>query len=221
MIHYLYILILRFEVYAMFCKDYDSFISLLSRRNYTVHTARDGAQARDILLSLVPEDSTAGFGGSMTAKELCLAEALRGKGCTTYFHWEAPAEERGEVTRRAARADWFIASANGITRTGKIVNIDGTGNRVASMIFGPKNVALIIGKNKFAETMDECMDRIKTVACARNAQRLGLSTPCAVAGRCTDCFSKERICSVTTIIEAKPGAISEMHLILVNEVLGY
>ena len=108
----------------MFCKDYDSFISLLSRRNYTVHTARDGAQARDILLSLVPEGSTAGFGGSMTAKELCLAEALRGKGCTTYFHWEAPAEERGEVTRRAARADWFIASANGITRTGKIVNID-------------------------------------------------------------------------------------------------
>ena len=204
MIHYL--LILRFEVYAMFCKDYDSFISLLSRRNYTVHTARDGAQARDILLSLVPEGSTAGFGGSMTAKELCLAEALRGKGCTTYFHWEAPAEERGEVTRRAARADWFIASANGITRTGKIVNIDGTGNRVASMLFGPKNVALIIGK---------------AVACAKNAQRLGLSTPCAVAGRCTDCFSKERICSVTTIIEAKPGAISEMHLILVNEVLGY
>ena len=139
MIHYL--LILRFEVYAMFCKNYDSFISLLSRRNYTVHTARDGAQARDILLSLVPEGSTAGFGGSMTAKELCLAEALRGKGCTTYFHWEAPAEERGEVTRRAARADWFIASANGITRSGKIVNIDGTGNRVASMIFGPKNVA--------------------------------------------------------------------------------
>ena len=168
MIHYL--LILRFEVYAMFCKDYDSLISLLSRRNYTVHTARDSAQARDILLSLVPEGSTAGFGGSMTAKELCLAEALRGKGCTTYFHWEAPAEERGEVTRRAARADWFIASANGITRTGKIVNIDGTGNRVASMIFGPKNVALIIGKNKFAETMDECMDRIKAVACARNAQ---------------------------------------------------
>ncbi len=64
----------------------------------------------------------------MTAKELCLAEALRGKGCTTYFHWEAPAEERGEVTRKAAQADWFIASANGgITRTGKIVNIDGTG----------------------------------------------------------------------------------------------
>ena len=89
------------------------------------------------------------------------------------------------------------------------------------MIFGPKNVALIIGKNKFAETMDECMDRIKAVACAKNAQRLGLSTPCAVAGRCVDCFSKERICSVTTIIEAKPGAISEMHLILVDEVLGY
>lgn len=205
----------------MFCEDYDSFISLLGRRNYTVHSAGDGAQARDILLSLVPAGSTAGFGGSMTAKELRLAEALRQKGCTTFFHWESPASERGDVTRRAAQADWFIASANGITRTGKIVNIDGTGNRVASMIFGPKNVALIIGKNKFAETMDECMDRIKAIACARNARRLGLSTPCAVAGRCADCFSSERICSVTTIIEAKPGAISEMHLILADEELGY
>ena len=205
----------------MFCKDYGSFISLLGRRNYAVHTARDGDQARDILLSLVPAGSTAGFGGSMTAKELRLAEALRHKGCITYFHWESPAEKRGDVTRKAAQADWFIASANGITRAGKIVNIDGTGNRVASMIFGPKNVALIIGKNKFAETMDECMDRIKTVACARNARRLGLSTPCAVAGRCTDCFSSERICNVTTVIEARPGAISEMHLILVDEALGY
>ena len=205
----------------MFCEDYDSFISLLRRRNYTVHTAKDGAQAHDILFSLIPDGSTAGFGGSMTAKELCLAEALRHKGCTTYFHWEAPAAQRGDVTRKAAQADWFIASANGITRTGKIVNIDGTGNRVASMLFGPKKVALIIGKNKFAETMDECMDRIKAVACPKNAQRLGLSTPCAVAGRCVDCFSKERICSVTTIIEAKPGAISEMHLILVDEALGY
>ena len=104
MIHYL--LILRFEVYAMFCKDYDSFISLLSRRNYTVHTARNGAQARDILLSLVPEGSTAGFGGSMTAKELCLAEALRGKTLeeiSLLAIRQALVEEKGNQTAAANR----------------------------------------------------------------------------------------------------------------------
>ena len=203
-----------------FNKFASSTVELIDSDSYTVvSNARSRAKEFSSGINQIDLINFADNMGTPEAK--ALAEALRGKGCTTYFHWEAPAEERGEVTRKAAQADWFIASANGITRSGKIVNIDGTGNRVASMLFGPKNVALIIGKNKFAETMDECMDRIKAVACAKNAQRLGLSTPCAVAGRCVDCFSKERICSVTTIIEAKPGAISEMHLILVDEVLGY
>ncbi len=206
----------------MFCENYDPFVSLLSRRGFTVHTASTGAEARDILCALVPSGSTVGFGGSMTSQELGLPAALRKNGCTTCFHWEAPeGADRGAILRAAAAADWYVASANGITRTAKIINIDGTGNRVASMLFGPKKVALVIGKNKFAEDIDSCMERIKQVACVKNARRLGCSTPCAKTGKCADCFSEQRICSVTTIIEKKPGAINEMHLILVDEELGY
>ena len=205
----------------MFCKDYDSFISLLSRRNYTVHTARDGAQARDILLSLVPEGSTAGFGGSMTAKELCLAEALRGKGCTTYFHWEAPAEERGEVTRRAARADWFIASANGVTRSGKIVNIDGTGNRIAAMCYGPGTVYVLIGRNKIVSGgYAQAVKRIKEFSCPLNARRFQLHNPCAETGRCNPAECEKPICHVIASFERAPNG-KRTQVILINESLGY
>ena len=195
---------------------FDSLQETLTRAGFSVHTFPTGQAAKDWLAAQW-SGKTIGLGGSMTLEDLGLYEALS-QGNTVYWHWRTP----GTATlAQAAQAQVYLSSVNAVAETGELINIDGTGNRVASMIFGPKNVALIIGKNKFAETMDECMDRIKAVACAKNAQRLGLSTPCAVAGRCTDCFSKERICSVTTIIEAKPGAISEMHLILVDEVLGY
>ena len=188
----------------------------LEARGYAVRLFPDKESAAKYLNEVI-DGTSVGFGGSMTLDQMGLFPSL-GQHNTVFWHWKQnPADARAS----AANAAVYLSSVNALAETGEIVNIDGTGNRVASMIFGPKNVALIIGKNKFAETMDECMDRIKAVACARNAQRLGLSTPCAVAGRCTDCFSKERICSVTTIIEAKPGAISEMHLILVDEVLGY
>ena len=197
--------------------DWQKTAENMKKRGFTVRRYATGAEAAEALCEEL-KGQEIGMGGSMTAAQLGLPEKLEAAGCTVYARgrsWDRKDTDKG-VT-----APVYISSANGVAETGELVNIDGTGNRVASMLFGPKNVALIIGKNKFAETMDECMDRIKAVACAKNAQRLGLSTPCAVAGRCTDCFSKERICSVTTIIEAKPGAISKMHLILVDEVLGY
>ena len=186
----------------------------LQKNGFEVTHFATAAQAADYLDGQI-DGKTVGVGGSITVLEMGLAERLRTHN-TLHWHWTGDGDQAA-----AATCQVYLSSVNGAAETGELINIDGTGNRVASMIFGPKNVALIIGKNKFAETMDECMDRIKAVACAKNAQRLGLSTPCAVAGRCVDCFSKERICSVTTIIEAKPGAISEMHLILVDEVLGY
>ena len=196
--------------------NFDRVEQALTRARFHCHrfaTGQDAAQ----WLAAECSGKTVGIGGSMTAKAMKLEELLP-RTSTVYWHWLTPGPE---TLANAATAQVYLTSVNALAETGELINIDGTGNRVASMIFGPKNVALIIGKNKFAETMDECMDRIKAVAGAKNAQRLGLSTPCAVAGRCTDCFSKERICSVTTIIEAKSGAISEMHLILVDEVLGY
>lgn len=204
----------------MFCENYDQFVSLLQKRNYTVHSAGSASEAKEIALSLIGSSSV-GCGGSITVHSMGLPDALRAQGCSVYFHWEVPPKERPAIFEKADAADWYLCSSNAITRSGKLINIDGNGNRVADMFFGPKKVLLIIGKNKFAETIDEGIDHIKTVACPANGKRLSRATPCAMAGRCTDCFSPDRMCNVTTIIEAKPGLIDELHLLLVDEELGY
>ena len=103
----------------------------------------------------------------------------------------------------------------------KLINIDGNGNRVAAMFGGPKKVVLVVGKNKLAADLESGMARVKAVACSKNAQRFGLDTPCAITGKCVDCHHAQRICSVTTIIEQKPRLLDELHIVLVDEELGY
>ncbi len=205
----------------MFCENYDSFISELKKRNFTPHDAKTASEALDIALSLIGPDVSVGCGGSKTVDSMGLPAALRKRGNEVFFHWDVPPAERAAVFPKAATADWYVCSANAITRSAKIINIDHNGNRVSGTFFGPKKVLLIIGKNKFAEDMESAMDRAKRVACAKNAQRFGFNTPCALTGKCTDCYSPQRICSVTAIIEALPGMVQEMHLILVDEDLGY
>lgn len=204
----------------MFCENYDQFVSELERRNYTVHSAKDAAEAKAIALSLVGNASV-GCGGSITVQNMGLPDAMREQGCSVYFHWEHSRPDKPAILQKAAASDWYISSTNGITRKGKLVNIDGNGNRVACMCYGPKKVMIIAGKNKFSETVDESIDRIKSVACPANGKRLNRATPCALAGRCTDCYSPDRMCNITTIIDAKPGLTDEFHLILVDEELGY
>lgn len=204
----------------MFCENYDQFVSELEKRNYIVHSANDAAEAKAIALSLMG-NSSVGCGGSITVHSMGLPDALREQGSSVYFHWEHAPADRPAIFEKAAAADWYLCSTNAITRKGKLINIDGNCNRVACMFFGPKKVLLIIGKNKFTETVDEGIERIKTVACPANGKRLNRSTPCAAAGRCTDCYSPDRMCNVTTIIEAKPGLIDELHLLLVDEELGF
>ena len=117
--------------------------------------------------------------------------------------------------------DWYLCSTNAITMNAKLINIDGNGNRVAAMFGGPKKVVLVVGKNKLAADLESGMARVKAVACSKNAQRFGLDTPCAITGKCVDCHHAQRICSVTTIIEQKPRLLDELHIVLVDEELGY
>lgn len=206
----------------MFCERYDSFVEELKRRGFTVHDAKDGKDALDIALKTIGKGASVGCGGSMTVKDIGLPDALREQGNEVFFHWDVPPEKHSEIFKNAAFADWYVCSANAITRSAKIINIDGNGNRVSGTFFGPRRkVLMIIGKNKFAEDMEAGFDRIKKVACVKNAQRFGLKTPCVVTGQCTDCYSPQRICKITTIIECLPGFVQEMHLILVDEELGY
>jgi hypothetical protein len=186
--------------------------------------AEDADTAKKIVLDMIPPEATLGFAGSTTVSQLGLIEelTLRGnKGPDLVELRKLPFEEMmrhlDDMMRR--QGDILLASSNAVTLDGKLVNIDGTGNRVSSMIFGPKRVVLVIGKNKIVCDVDEGIDRIKNVIAPYHAMALGRKTPCATTGQCSDCNSPERICNVTTIIEKKPS-LSNIAIVLVGEDLG-
>ena len=157
-----------------------------------------------------------GFGGSVTTREMGLYEKL-GENNQVYWHWEVPGPE---TYRNAHNADVYILSANGVAETGEIINIDGTGNRLAASIFGPKKVYYIVGKNKIAPDIPSAIKRAKDIAAAKNAVRLNRKTPCAATGVCHNCSSPDRICGMTLIVE-RPGTGMDVEILFVNEELGY
>ncbi|MFZ5352440.1 MAG: lactate utilization protein [Bacillota bacterium] len=178
------------------------------------------AEAVNAILADIKPDQTVGIGGSMTVKELKLDQLLKDRGNTVYFHWLEDTPEKMDQARYNARsADVFLTSTNAATEKGQLMNIDGVGNRVTSMIYGPKKVMVIFGVNKIASNLDEAMKRIKDNA-YKNARRLKLNTPCAVTEKCNDCDSPQRMCNVTTIIEKKPSK-TEVEVIIIGEDLGF
>ena len=183
-----------------------------------LHTAQE---ACDYLNEHIAAGKTVGVGGSVSVRATGILEKLQEKGCTVYSHWGVPKEEVNPIRRKAIGADVYLCSANAVTRQGKLVLIDGAGNRVASAIYGHKKVWIIVGKNKLAPTYDEALWRARNIAAPKNAQRLHAKTPCAVkADHCYDCKSPGRICRALTVLW---GAMmgSDMEVVLVNEDLGY
>lgn len=205
----------------MFCENYDSLVCSLEKRGFTVHTASSRDEALTIVLDIVG-DLKVGFGGSVTAKELGVKEALDNRGNITNTHNGVTDKTKAELQRRLAKeADYYICSANALTKDGKLINIDGMGNRVAAMIYGPKNVISIIGKNKLVENIDAGIERIHTVACPKNAERLNRNTPCRTSGKCEDCDAPLRMCNVISILEHKTSGVASFHVVLVDDELGY
>ena len=173
-------------------------------------TAAEAAQYLDAKI----DGKSVGLGGSVTAQQLELEKLLPVHN-VVHWHW------LGGTHADAAEAEVYISSVNGLAETGEIINIDGTGNRVASTIFGHKELYLVVGVNKIAPTYDEALFRARNVAAPKNAQRLGRKTPCAERGdRCYDCKSAERICRALAVLWEKPNGIPYAEVILVNQELG-
>ena len=192
----------------------------LVRKGFTVHHAATAKEAADIVMSLIPEGTSVGFGGSVTVRDMNLYETLKETGRNPHWHWKND-EPQPEVFALAANADVYLTSTNAITADGCLVNIDGTGNRVGAMIAGPKQVIIIAGSNKIVNGgVPQAIARIKTVACPQNARRLGLPTPCAVLGRCDAANCTRSMCNVTSIIERPVGG-HKITVVLVDEELGY
>jgi hypothetical protein len=186
-------------------------------------SSKEEATAR--ILEMIPEGAAVGFGGSVTVRQLNLPAELEKRGHKLADHWVARAsgaslEEVTEVRRQQMNSDVFITSTNAVTESGEFVNIDGGGQRVAAMIFGPKKVIIVTGTNKIVKDADAAVDRARNTAAAINAHRLGVKTPCAQTGICTDCDSKERICNITTVLHRAPPMVNAT-VVLVDEPLGY
>lgn len=166
---------------------------------------------------------TIGIGGSMTIAQLGLQDIFIGLGKEVYNH-NLPGltpSEKIEIMRKAILTDIYFSSANAITINGEIINIDATGNRVGSMLFGPKKVIIVAGRNKIVEgDVSSAIKRIKDWASPPNAKRLNFKTPCAETGFCSDCNSPDRICRIITIIERKPR-LTDFEVILINDDLGF
>jgi hypothetical protein len=194
----------------------------LEKHGFTASCFPDGASAVRHLLELVPEGASVGLGGSATSKTLELGAKLALKKCTVLDHNlpELTVEERNKIRYRQMLSDVFICSSNAVTLKGELVNVDGTGNRVAAMIFGPKKVIVVAGTNKIVRDLDEADKRIKLVAAPMNNKRLGIQNPCATLGECADCNNSSRICNITTIISRRPS-LTDFHVLIVGESLGF
>ena len=190
----------------------------LESRNMKGYYAADRAEALEIALSLIPEGSTINMGGCQSAAEIGLPDALKA-GNYNFIDRNEIADKRAAYLA-AFDADVFLASANAITDDGVMVNIDGNANRVAALAFGPKKLVLIVGMNKVCPDLDAAMKRARSVAATINAQRFGLSTPCAKTGACMDCKSPDTICC-QFLITRYSRFPDRVHVILVNDNLGF
>ncbi len=179
--------------------------------------------AKDQILDMIPRTARVGIGGSVTVREMGLLDALAGRGTQYFDHWKSglSMEEIMEVKRQQVVSDYFLTSTNAITKDGKLVNMDNTGNRVSAMIFGPRHVIVVAGKNKIVEDVPAAIQRIKEKVVQRNTSRRGDNTPCAQGEPCPDCNSPDRLCRVTSIIEKKTKGVETLTVILVGESLGY
>lgn len=195
-------------------------IKNLKSRHFDAFYCDNKVTALHKALELIPDGSVVGWGGAMSAQQIGLLDAIKSGSYQAIDRMEATTdEERLEAEKKCLFSDVFLTGANGLSLDGQMVNIDGYGNRVAAIIYGPKNVLVIAGMNKVADSLEEAVRRARTVAAPKNQQRFLRNTPCTVTGSCADCKSEDCICNQIVITRncRVPGRIK---FILVGEELG-
>jgi L-lactate utilization protein LutB len=194
----------------------------LKRNGFDAYYVSSGVEAVDRIAALVRRGTKVGIGGSMTLKVLGLPEHLASLGALILDH-NAPgldARQKMEIMRAQLSCDLFISGSNAITLDGDIVNVDGNGNRVAALSFGPKKVVVVVGANKITRDIDEALARIETVAGPMNNKRFEKPNPCLKSGTCEDCRSESRICRVYQILRRKPF-LADFTVYIAGEELGF
>ena len=194
----------------------------LAKNGFDARYAASGEEALRIVTAFVKPGMKVGFGGSTTVSGLGLQDKARALGAEILDH-NAPgldAERKLEVRRAQLVCDLFISSTNALTLEGELLNVDGNGNRIAALTFGPRKTVVIAGANKIVRDLDAAFERIKLYAAPMNNKRLDKSNPCVKAGSCQDCKGDSRLCRAYSILKRKPG-LSDFTVIVVGEALGY
>lgn len=197
----------------------------LEANNFEAHIAEDAAQAKDIVLKeILPklDVKSVSWGGSMTFTGIGLYDEFKNRSdleIIDVYDRSLPPEEFTERRRQSLLTDLFITGTNAVTETGMLVNLDMMGNRVAALTFGPKNVIVLMGRNKIVSDLEDAMGRIKGHAAPMNAMRLDKKTPCVKTSYCEECKSPDRICNTWTITE-KSFPKGRVKVVLINEDLG-
>lgn len=192
----------------------------MRKRGFEAYYVSTAEEAREKALELIPENSVVSWGGSITIDEIGLKEAVISRSCKVINRDAVESrEEKMELMRQALTCDVFLMSANAISEDGQLVNIDGTGNRVAALCFGPKEVIVVAGMNKVAGSLEEAYSRARKFAAPVNAQRFDSETPCSKTGMCADCLSPQCICSQMVVTRRTSGG--RIKVILVGEDLGF
>lgn len=192
----------------------------LQSRHFDACYCATRAEALEKALAWIPEGASVGWGGAMSAAQIGLIDAVRRGNYIAYDREKcATMEERDAVAAKCFSADVFLTGANGLSIDGQMVNIDGMGNRVAAIIYGPKTVLVIAGMNKVTDCIEDAVKRARTVAAPANQQRFQLENPCTVTGTCADCKSVSCICN-QIVITRHCRPVGRIKFILVGEDLG-
>lgn len=200
----------------------ETMIQNLAKRNMEGYFAATREEAVQLIMDkFLKAGKTVCFGGSMSLTESGLMDAIRESDCILYDRNTAKTPEAmKEMKAKMINSDYFLMSTNAITVEGELVNIDGVGNRVSYLCYGPENVIILVGMNKVVTSVEDGVHRVRDIASPPNTVRLNKNTPCAKTGRCGDCYSDDCICS-QIVITRRSGTKNRIKVVLVAEELGY
>jgi len=199
----------------------NTIIKNLSKRQIEGYYCKDKESAVKKALELIPKEASVSWGGSMTLTETGLMDAIK-NGEYKLIDRDAATnlEEQRKIYGEICMSDVFLMSTNAITLDGELINIDGRGNRVAFLCYGPQNVVILTGMNKVVTDVESGLKRVRDIASPPNTVRLNKKTPCAITGKCEDCYSPDCICG-QIVVTRRSGVPNRIKIILIGEELGY
>jgi hypothetical protein len=204
-----------------FEKKANIIIANLKKRNMEGYYCENSKELLETLLPMIEDGASIAWGGSESLKECGLMEAIKNGDYELIDRMTATTpEEQRQLFAKTSLSDYYLMSTNAITLNGELINIDGNGNRLASLIHGPAHVIIVAGMNKVVTDVESGYKRVKTTACPPNAVRLSRKTPCGATGKCGDCLSPDCFCN-QIVITRRSGHVGRIKVVLIGEELGY